>query len=89
MTYTRCQSGQEHGTYRTGYGYHVDDLGEGDLQSDIDDVIRVLHWPQGVGVVGEQVSHQLLSKATMSSKVHYTERMLVLSRKPSLESIPH
>lgn len=53
-----------------GCGYHVNDLGEGDLQSDIDDVIRVLHWPQGVGVVGEQVSHQLLSKATMSSKVH-------------------
>ncbi|KAG7224691.1 hypothetical protein INR49_011488 [Caranx melampygus] len=44
--------------------YHVDDLGERDLQRDIDDVVSVLHRPQGVGVVGEQVIEQLLSEAT-------------------------
>lgn len=70
MTHTRRRTGQKQGAEMTGSAYHVDDLGEGDLQGDIDDVIRVLHWSQCVGVVGEQVIHQLLSKASMSSKVH-------------------
>lgn len=48
--------------------YHVNDLREGDLQRNIDDVVCVLHRPQGVGVVGEQVGHQLLSIAAVSSQ---------------------
>lgn len=65
--------GKERKSQRTGSGYHVNDLGEGDLQCDVDDVVCVLHWPQCVGVVGEQVSHQLLGVATVSSEVHCTE----------------
>lgn len=48
--------------------YHVNDLGESDLQCDINDMVCVLDRPQGIGVVGEQVSHQLLSVAAMSSQ---------------------
>lgn len=69
-THTQNQAGQERKLHRTGSCYHVDDLGEGDLQCDVDDVVGVLHWPQCVGVVGEQVSHQLLGVATVSGEVH-------------------
>lgn len=52
--------------------YHVDDLGERDLQRHVDDVVRVLHRPQSTGVVGEQVAHQLLGVATMSGEAAYS-----------------
>lgn len=48
-------------------GYHVDDLGERDLQCDVDDVVGVLHRPQSAGVVGEQIVQQLLSETSLSS----------------------
>ena len=48
--------------------YHVDDLGEGDLQGHIDDVVRVLHRSQGAGVVGEEVAHKLLGITSVSSQ---------------------
>ncbi len=56
---------------QSGYDYHVDDLGESDLQCDVDNVVSVLHWPQSIGVVREQVSHQLLSIATMSGQANW------------------
>lgn len=60
---------------QSGYDYHVNDLREGDLQCDVDDMIGIFHGPQGVGVVREQVIHQLLSIATMSGQVNWgTER---------------
>lgn len=47
--------------------HHVDDLGQGDLQGDIERLLRVLGGPQGAGVVGEEVVEQLVGEAALRS----------------------
>ena len=72
--------------------YHVDDLGESDLQCDIDDVVGVLHRPQGVGVVGEKVGEQLLSEASVSGPTNYRvtrEKSMNLSLAPPSGQTSH
>lgn len=56
MTHIQHQYRHEHTRsevldWRVRYDYHVNDLGEGDLQRDVDDVIRVLDGPQRICVV--------------------------------------
>lgn len=51
---------------REAWTHHVFDLGEGDLQGDIEGSVRVLHRPQGAGVVLHQVVQKLLSIVALS-----------------------
>ena len=50
--------------------HHVLDLGQGDLQGDVQGLVRVLHRPQGVGVVLHQVGEQLLGVAALGPLTH-------------------
>lgn len=51
---------------RAAWTHHVFNLGEGDLQGDIEGSVCVLHGPQGAGVVLHQVVQELLSVAALS-----------------------
>lgn len=51
---------------RPGAGaHHVDDLGQGDLQGDVERPVRVLRGAQGAGVVGEEVVEQLVGEPAL------------------------
>ena len=51
--------------------YHVDDLREGDLQGDIDDVVRIFDRAEGIRVVRKQISQQLLSISPVSTQANW------------------
>lgn len=46
--------------------HHIFNLGEGDLQGDIEGSVCVLHGSQGAGVVLHQVIEELLSVVALS-----------------------
>ena len=47
--------------------HHVLDLGQGDLQRDVQGLVRVLHRAESVGVVLHQVIQQLQSIPPLST----------------------
>lgn len=60
--------------------YHVDDLRQRNLQGHVQNVVCVFHRPQCAGVVGKQVSQQLLSIFPMSSPTGYNRKGSLKSR---------